>query len=86
MFAGGVSFAFFSPPQDGSFRLVLPERWSTKALAEGWGKRREGGDALWLYGPRDGDELEVLTFLIRQAAKEARAKAQGGLPANESQK
>jgi hypothetical protein len=61
------SVAEFSEEKDGSLRLVLPQAWAQEAVEKGWGRALQAENEVRLFGPRDGDELEVLSFLLRQA-------------------
>ncbi|MGH3673102.1 MAG: luciferase family protein [Pseudonocardiaceae bacterium] len=64
-------FAHLHPGYDGSLHLALPMPLARDALAQGWavahplaGLRLPAG-AVMIFGPRDGDELETVTGIVR---------------------
>lgn len=63
-------FAHLHPGYDGSLHLVLPMPLARDALAQGWavahplaGLRLPAG-AVMIFGPRDGDELEIVAGIV----------------------
>jgi phospholipase/carboxylesterase len=64
-------FAHLHPGYDGSLHLALPKPLARDALAQGWGVAhplaglRLPAGAVMIFGPRDGDELEIVTGIVR---------------------
>jgi hypothetical protein len=71
----GRTIAEFSNVKDGSLKVSLPGAWAEEAVAKGWGRALQVENEVRLYGPRDGDELEVLLFLLGKAAAGAHPEA-----------
>jgi phospholipase/carboxylesterase len=64
-------FAHLHPPSDGSLHLTLPPSIVATVIANGWAERhplagRYGlpDNIVMVYGPRDEDELAVVTDLV----------------------
>ena len=70
-FMVGHEFAHLHPPDDGSLHVCLPADLARRAIAAGWAEVHPvasmmGSDTLvMLYGPRDAQELAVVTSLIQ---------------------
>ncbi|MFL5032738.1 MAG: luciferase family protein [Xanthobacteraceae bacterium] len=65
-------FAHIHPPRDGSLHMTLPPAIVDQVIANGWaelhplaGQRGFPGNIVMVYGPRDADELAVVTDLLR---------------------
>lgn len=64
-FQAGTEFAHLHPSHDGSLHLTLPPSLATRAAEEGWTEPHPiGPGVVMVYGPRDGDELEVVWQLV----------------------
>ena len=73
-------FAHLHPGYDGSLHLALPMPLARDALAQAWavahplaGLRLPAG-AVMIFGPRDGDELEIVTGIVRASHAQAASR------------
>ncbi|MEM9614703.1 MAG: luciferase family protein [Actinomycetota bacterium] len=86
----GREFCHIHPVSDGSLHLNLPVELGQQAIERGWAENhpmaRRGiipPTVLMVYGPRDGEELEVVKALVAashrfaHAAAEAEGEAEG---------
>jgi phospholipase/carboxylesterase len=71
-------FAHIHPPRDGSLHMTLPPGIVEKVVENGWaephplaGKYGLPGNIVMVYGPRDEDELQVVTELVAASHKTA---------------
>lgn len=78
-FMQGNEFAHIHPPYDGSMHMMLPESQVAEVIEQGWGEIHplvQTGDMpptlLMVYGPRDLNELNVITGLLQSSYKFAR--------------
>jgi hypothetical protein len=63
-FQAGREFAHLHPPYDGSLHMTLPPGLADEAYAKGWGEPHPYSGTPLIFGPRDGDELEVVWTLL----------------------
>ena len=70
----GREFCHIHPPSDGSLHLNLPLDVGQAAIEAGWAENHPLAvrgyipqNVVMVYGPRDRDELEVVTWLIAQS-------------------
>jgi len=75
----GTEFAHLHPLPDGSLHMVLPPKMHAAALEAGWGVPHPmagmptvSTQTILIYAPRDADEREIVTTLIRSAEQFAR--------------
>jgi len=74
----GCEFAHLHPPYDGSLHMTLPPEAHRTALDNGWaerhplaGRRGFSDQIVLVYGPRDDEELEVVTALLEASHRYA---------------
>jgi nucleoside-diphosphate-sugar epimerase len=58
-------FAHLHPAEDGSLHMTLPPDVAAEAYEKGWAEPHPLSGTPLVYGPRDGDELEVVLRLLR---------------------
>ncbi|HET6967919.1 MAG TPA: phospholipase [Ornithinibacter sp.] len=72
-------FAHLHPAHDGSLHLALPPAQAADLVAHGWGVphpwagTRLSVGFVMLFGPRDGDELEIVSGVVAAAHQHASA-------------
>ena len=71
-FMVGREFAHLHPPSDGSLHMTLPPEIVTEVVENGWaelhplaGQFGLPGNIVMVYGPRDENELSVVTDLLQ---------------------
>lgn len=81
-FMRGTEFAHLHPAYDGSLHLALPEPQARAVIDAGWGEYHPlvahgimPPTQLMVYGPRDGEELEVVWRIIEESYAFARGGA-----------
>jgi len=72
-------FAHIHPASDGSLHMTLPPDIVDRAIDQGWAERHPlagqhglPANIVMVYGPRDDDELDVVTELVRASWEYAR--------------
>jgi hypothetical protein len=63
-FQVGTEFAHLHPSYDGSLHATLPPDLYQEVLDKGWGEPHPISGTMMLFGPRDEEELKVLTRLL----------------------
>ena len=68
----GLEFAHIHPPSDGSLHMTLPPDIVAQVVENGWaelhplaGQFGLPGNIVMVYGPRDENELAVVTDLLQ---------------------
>jgi hypothetical protein len=68
----GREFAHLHPARDGSLHLSLPPAIVDAVIANGWAERHPlagqhglPNNIVMVYGPRDDDELEIVTAIVQ---------------------
>jgi phospholipase/carboxylesterase len=76
----GREFAHIHPLPEGSMHLALPPHLVEDAIAKGWAEQHPVArmgmiprTIVMLYGPRDGEELEIVWSLVQASHEFARA-------------
>jgi phospholipase/carboxylesterase len=75
-------FAHLHPRADGSLHMMLPPAFVDDVIDLGWAERHPlagkyglSDNIVMVYGPRDEDELRVVTDLVRASYEHARGRA-----------
>lgn len=68
-------FAHIHPAKDGSLHLTLPPEVYDSVIEGGWGEPHPVSGTMMLYGPRNGDELEIAWSILLSSYHYARGDA-----------
>lgn len=69
----GREFVHLHPRYDGSLHMVLPPDWADAAIDAGWAERHPlagrftPASTVMVFGPRNEDELAIVSLLVRKA-------------------
>jgi hypothetical protein len=72
-FQRGREFAHLHPATDGSLHMTLPQDVFEEVQSRGWGEPHPISGTMMVFGPRHGDELEVVWALLEASYDYARA-------------
>ena len=63
-FQRGTEFAHLHPPHDGSLHATVPPELRQEIIDKGWGEPHPISGTPMLFGPRDEEDLEIVTQLL----------------------
>ncbi|HSJ27832.1 MAG TPA: luciferase family protein [Acidimicrobiia bacterium] len=66
-FQRGTEFAHIHAAYDGSLHLTLPPALYDRVLETGWGEPHPVSGTMMLFGPRTGDELDIVWGIVRKS-------------------